>query len=143
MSAKITIEQSKNVTLRYATEHIMHTDEIDGTLLEECFIERDEFGNIVSRINPSVSYYRAYFEYNNKIFEYDPHKQGAITAIRIFEDEKEIAPMAELAFAFGGTAIIHYNNPRERYVYEIGINAYTVIFDERTKDYNSFNNFVK
>ena len=65
---------------------------------------------------------------------YDPRKHGAVVAIRIFMDEeKNISPLAELAFAYGGTAVIDWVNPVQREKYMSGINGYTLIYDERPK----------
>lgn len=66
------------------------------------------------------------------MFKYDPTKHGAVVAIRIFFREDR-NPMAEMAFAFGGTAIIDWVNPNQRNVYAAGINGYTLIYDERPK----------
>ena len=71
---------------------------------------------------------------------YDPTKNGAVTAIRIFYGEDR-TPMAELAFAFGGTATIEWTNVEMRKKYIEGINGYTFFFDERDKA--SFLSFVK
>lgn len=71
-----------------------------------------------------------------------------VYGLRIYMDRERI-PMAELAFGDGGrptgeTAIIRWDEPeeRERYV----INAYTFIWDERTKEIwkgESFQEYVK
>lgn len=71
--------------------------------------------------------------------KYDPMKDGAVVAIRIyFEGDRN--PMAQLAFAFGGTATIDWVNPDQRKVYESGINGYTLIYDEREK--RSFKDWI-
>ncbi len=71
---------------------------------------------------------------------YEPSKDGAITAIRIFY-ENDRTSMAELAFAFGGTVVIEWTNVDQRNTYKKGINGYTFVFDEREK--GDFNSFVK
>lgn len=63
--------------------------------------------------------------------EYNPINHGIVIAIRIFTDENGINPMAELAFAFGGTTIIAWNEPAQRKLFKDGINGYTLFFDER------------
>ena len=72
---------------------------------------------------------------------YSPQTHGAIEAIRIFMDENGITPMAELAFAYGGTATICWVNTYEREIYKDGINGYTYIYDERPK--REFSGWVK
>lgn len=73
---------------------------------------------------------------------YDPKKDGAVVAIRIFEDTNNPwSPKAEIAFAFGGTAMIEWTCPDEREPFLAGINGYTFIFDERKK--HEFKDFVK
>lgn len=72
----------------------------------------------------------------NGVFKrmYDPQKQGAVIAIRIFF-EGDRQSRAELIFAFDKeTQIIDWTNPAERNMYSIGINGYTVIYDERFKE---------
>lgn len=75
-----------------------------------------------------------------KNLDYTPEKYGAVVAIRIFF-ENDRQPMAELAFAFGGTAIINWICPSERKKFESGINGYTLVYDERPKA--DFSNWVK
>lgn len=73
---------------------------------------------------------------------YNPIKNGAIQAIRIFYSNNTLrTPMAELVFAFGGTTIIHWNRVDEREKYIKGINGYTLIYDEREKA--PFKDFIK
>ena len=68
------------------------------------------------------------------MFKYEPMKDGAVVAIRIyFEGDRN--PMAQLAFTFGGTATINWVNVEQRKVYESGINGYTLIYDERPKKF--------
>ena len=66
---------------------------------------------------------------------YNPREYGAVVAIRIFYDYDNFGytPMAELAFAFGGTEIIPWDEPAERERFSAGINGYTYIYDERPK----------
>ena len=63
---------------------------------------------------------------------YDPTKHGAVVAIRIYLKDYH-QPMAELAFAFGGTETIPWDVPSEREKFAPGINGYTLIYDERPK----------
>lgn len=72
---------------------------------------------------------------------YSPKTHGAIEAIRIFMDENGITPMAELAFAYGGTTTICWVDTYERDIYKDGINGYTYIYDERPK--REFSGWVK
>jgi hypothetical protein len=76
------------------------------------------------------------------IERYYPPRDGAVVAIRIFYAEGTFTPMAELAFAFGGKVTVRWDMPLEREVYAPGINAYTVIYDERPKR-PDFNDWVK
>lgn len=64
---------------------------------------------------------------------YDPSTHGAIVAMRIFYAEDGMTPMAELVFAFGRSEIIQWNLIAEREMYLSGINAYTLVYDERPK----------
>lgn len=63
---------------------------------------------------------------------YNPMTHGVVTAIHIYLEDGH-KPMAELAFAFGGTEIIHWDSVAERDMYECGINAYTIMYDDRAK----------
>lgn len=63
---------------------------------------------------------------------YNPMIHGVVTAIHIYL-ENGYKPMAELAFAYGGTKIIHWDDIAERATYMEGINAYTIICDDRAK----------
>lgn len=71
---------------------------------------------------------------------YNPTKHGTVVAIRIYLENGH-QPMAELAFAFGGTETIHWDDIAEREKYSAGINAYTLIYDERPK--REFKDWVK
>lgn len=73
-------------------------------------------------------------------FNYSPEKNGAVVAIRIFYSHDR-QPMAQLAFAFGGTATINWTCPAERERFAEGINGYTFIYDERAKP--DFSSLVK
>jgi hypothetical protein len=74
----------------------------------------------------------------NNTFIYEPSKDGAVTAIRIYY-KNDRTPMADLAFAFGGMVTIEWTNPAQRDIFKIGMNGYTLIFDEREKaDFISF-----
>ena len=67
--------------------------------------------------------------------DYDPAKHGSVTAIRIFfEDSCTRNPMAELAFAFGGTCVIEWDTATLRARFEKGINGYTLMSDTRITD---------
>ncbi len=55
----------------------------------------------------------------------------AVNAIRIYWDG--ITPMADLKFAYGEPVTIQWNDAKERAKYANGINAYTLIYDEREK----------
>ena len=70
---------------------------------------------------------------------YNPMTHGIVTAIHIYLEDG-YKPMAELAFAFGGTEIIHWNNVAEREIYAKGINAYTIMCDDRAEF--PFNHYV-
>lgn len=72
---------------------------------------------------------------------YDPMKNGAIIAVRIYEDNSSLFPKAEFAFAFGGTETIDWANTEQRESYMKGVNAYTFVFDERKK--REFKDYVK
>lgn len=63
---------------------------------------------------------------------YDINKLGAVSTIRIYIDENDgYTIMAQLAFAFGETVIIRWDDVEQRKKYSKGINAYTFIKDER------------
>lgn len=62
--------------------------------------------------------------------DYDPTNHGVIMAIRLFYDNMR-TPMAELAFAFGGTCVIEWVNVTLRERFKKGINGYTLIYDTR------------
>lgn len=72
---------------------------------------------------------------------YDPTINGAVVAIRIYLKDYH-SPMAELAFAFGGTVTIEWDNVIQRKKYESGINAYTLIFDTRVHE-TTFENQIR
>lgn len=65
---------------------------------------------------------------------YNPIIHGAVTAIRLFHDEKGYEILAELAFAYGGTTIIEWTRPDIRNRFSAGITGYTLMFDERITD---------
>lgn len=75
-----------------------------------------------------------------EVKEYDPRVHGAVVAMRIFYGEC-YTPMAELAFAFGGTVTIQWTLITDREKYQSGINGYTLVYDEREKA--DFKTFVK
>lgn len=64
---------------------------------------------------------------------YDPSTSGVVVAMRIFYAENGFTPMAELIFAFGKSKIIRWDVIEERETYLPGINAYTLVYDERPK----------
>lgn len=67
--------------------------------------------------------------------KYDIKKHGVVTAIRIFEEMGEMFPKAELFFALTKETItITWTNKEEREEYLSGINGYTIIYDERSKN---------
>lgn len=72
--------------------------------------------------------------------KYNPMIHGAVTAIHIWLDNG-YKPMAELAFAFGGTKVINWDNVSERKKYKDGITAYTIMYDERAESV-PFENYV-
>lgn len=75
-----------------------------------------------------------------EITDYTPEKYGIVEAIRIFYG-KACWPYATLAFAFGGTVTIDWANVEERNKYMPGINAYTLIVDDRVK--KNFEDYVR
>lgn len=77
----------------------------------------------------------------NREIEYDPLRDGAVVAIRIYGTG---SPKAVLAFAFGGSVEIEWSVVSEREKYKSGINAYTYIFDERPEMIGrTFESFLK
>ena len=70
---------------------------------------------------------------------YNPLVQGAISAIRIYNQDG-YKPMAQLVFALGKEVTIEWDNVEQRKKYAAGINAYTYIYDEREKC--SFNDWI-
>lgn len=73
--------------------------------------------------------------------KYNPRKDGAVVAIRIFNEHGKVFPKAELAFAFGGIDTIEWTDQSQRAPYIAGINGYTFILDERER--REFKDFVK
>ena len=65
--------------------------------------------------------------------EYDTAAHGVVVAMRIFYAENGFTPMAELVFAFGRSKTIRWDVIDERETYLPGINAYTLVYDERPK----------
>lgn len=63
---------------------------------------------------------------------YDSRIHGAVIAIYIYLEDG-YKPMAELIFAFGGAEIIHWDDIKEREAYMKGINAYTIMCNDRAK----------
>ena len=111
----------------------------DDTCLGIAWKRYDSDGNLIYEKYSSHVVKTHLYENAKYVTTYDPSKQGAIVAIRIYEDGPN--SMAELAFAFGGTTIIDWCNIRHREVYSIGIDGYTFIFDQRPK--MSFDKLVK
>ena len=66
---------------------------------------------------------------------------GMINAVRIYMDTDGMTPLADLAFAYGGTETIVWNNISQKSKYEDKINGYTFFFDERPKA--GFDSFIK
>lgn len=79
-------------------------------------------------------------EFVPEIQDYTPEKYGIVEAIRIFYG-KACWPYATLAFAYGGTVTIDWANVEERKKYMPGINAYTLIIDDRVK--KNFEDYVR
>lgn len=77
----------------------------------------------------------------NREIEYDPLRDWAVAAIKIYG----MTPTrAILAFAFGGTVDVEWNIVSEREKYAKGINSYTYVFDERPAEIGrTFESFVK
>ena len=50
---------------------------------------------------------------------------GMINAVRIYMDTDGMTPLADLAFAYGGTETIVWNNISQKSKYEDKINGYT------------------
>lgn len=74
---------------------------------------------------------------------YNVDTHGVVTAIRIYTDWCNAAtPMAELAFAFGGSTLIPWNDPSQRELYKPGITGYTLVFDERLPAGKTFEDFI-
>lgn len=121
----ITLTDLDGITIE-RTEIIATMGECLGTAIKKY----DENGNLIYERYSSYVVKTHLYENGKHIATYDPSKQGSITAIRIFYDDARNS-MAELVFAFGGTEIIEWTNVRQREVYEIGINGYTFVFDER------------
>lgn len=78
-------------------------------------------------------------KYDYKEINYTPDKFGAVVALRVFT--VSCSPYAELAFAFGGTVTIPFDDCNIRKPYLAGINSYTVLFDERTEN-KTFADFI-
>lgn len=70
---------------------------------------------------------------NNK--PYNVSVNGTVTAIHIWLENNH-KPMAVLAFAYGGSHLIEWDNVGVRQKYKAGINAYTLYFDDRVKDHD-------
>lgn len=73
---------------------------------------------------------------------YDPQRDGMVEAIKIYNNG--ISPIAILTFTYGGSAEIKWDIATEREKYAAGINAYTLIYDERAVEYGrTFESFIK
>lgn len=103
------------------TERLMYMLSIDKEKIKE--FDPHLYGAILGIVNPVQA--------NREM--YDPTREGIVVAIRIYYAENGFTPMADLAFAFGGKITIEWDVPAEREVYEAGINAYTLYYDERPK----------
>lgn len=65
---------------------------------------------------------------------YNPLRDGAVLAIRIYFAEGSCNPMADLVLAYDHKKVtIDWVNVEQREMYEAGINGYTLIYDERPK----------
>ena len=80
---------------------------------------------------------------NNQITEtYEVTKHGAVTAIHLYMDECSGAPLADLAFAFGGAVSgVMWDMVDERNLYMPGINSYTLVYDDRYRN-NDFEHYI-
>jgi len=56
-----------------------------------------------------------------------------IVAVRIYFNEYNVTPIADLKFADGVTETIEWTNVKERKTFEPYINGYTLFYDERPK----------
>ncbi|MCM1224635.1 MAG: hypothetical protein NC548_60330 [Lachnospiraceae bacterium] len=61
---------------------------------------------------------------------YDPMYDGAVTAVRIYLKD-HYKPMADLAFAYGGTFTFEWDRCDIREMFMPGITAYTLMYDTR------------
>lgn len=74
---------------------------------------------------------------------YNVMEQGIITAVRIRNNTETGMVEAELAFAFGDSTVIDWTCTKTRAEYMLGVNGYTLFFDERTQSSKEFEAFVK
>jgi len=110
----------------------------------EYWKEYDKNGNLIyERFSNDVVRTHLYDAQGKFILTYDPSEMGAIVAIRLFYDEYR-SVMAELAFAYGSTHTTEWTDIAQRRAFQIGINGYTFIFDERdVAKEKTFQDFVK
>ena len=86
--------------------------------------DKDPFVNILTE--------RELYDMLPEEYPYDIDKLGAVSTVRIYISEEDgHSIMAQLAFAFGETTIIRWDDVEQRKKYSRGINAYTFIKDER------------
>ena len=104
-----------------STEKLVYMLSVDQDKIKE--FDPHLYGAILGVVNPMKA--------NRE--KYDPVEKGAVIAIRIYYAENGFTPMADLALAFGDKVTIEWDVPAEREVYESGINAYTLYYDERPK----------
>lgn len=79
------------------------------------------------------------YPYEDLIY-YRPEFDGAVTAVKIYLKDG-YKPMAKLAFAFGGIFVFEWDRCDIREIFESGINAYTIFYDERTE--RPFSDWIK
>lgn len=70
--------------------------------------------------------------YRHEEINYSPDKFGVIESIHIFL-KHGYRPMATLTFCFGGVVTIPWDRIDIKDKYKEGINAYTIIYDDRAK----------
>ena len=79
----------------------------------------------------SLISYKKYID-NDSIDKYDTYNYGCVIAVRIYLVNGHI-PMADLVFSDSRYTTIEWANVSHRDKYKSGINAYTLIYDERPK----------
>lgn len=122
--------------LCYMLDRTMHTPIhgiADGKKIHiVSFNQTPEGISFITEDNHSIDY--------KDVICYDPMYDGAITSIRIYLKDG-YQPMAELAFAFGGTFTFEWDRCDFREMFMSGINAYTLMYDTRCN--RPFTDWVK